>query len=685
MKKLKVLSALLLLSTISLVGCNDTTTSSSLQNSSSTSETSVSTSSTSESSSSTSTSEVQSESSVSVIEVEAIVITTKYTSLTIDHEDVTLQVSVDPEQVSQEVVWSSSDEAVAIVDNGVLKIKGIGKTTITATSAVDNTKSDSFELTITGTIISGVVTNYDGLPLSGVKVSIGDKETTTNDAGEYKLTLNGKEESKDLIIEKDGYTTRTIDMTDELIDGSITKNVLLYSPNDNITLTLTGSVKNVLDGNLEGAKVTFNQQEVTTDAEGLFTIANASVKDSFKVSVTKDGYIAQEKVFEVSSYLSEIEKGNKTIDLGAFDLYTQQAPINIFNRDYDGVNHHVDGQIYRTLDGLKFIYDANFDISLNSFNYELFIDLGEVSNPSDWDRSDSRDCDFSISYAKIEKQQKYQGDAFGEGTPTHKAYEKDGHKIVEVTFPYTYLKMEKNEVFGFNVISHDVGVGDRSLNLFGNDVEWYNKWSYPRVDLDNTVYQGNNNLSKLDLTANGVVSSQELGVVGEAADRIYNIKMAKDDNGIYVITDKVNKEKPYIVDDSKYHFFIDTEQTSFDRPTDNKILHFRVESGRWIAKFSVEHANSVFNNEKSGNDVVNMGINVVSKAGYLQLFVPYSVLGADFNKTSKIGIAANIEEGSNNWKGWQAPNISGYTNIPHVEEPKSFVRLDADMKLIPQA
>ena len=161
--------------------------------------------------------------------------------------------------------------------------------------------------------------------------------------------------------------------------------------------------------------------------------------------------------------------------------------------------------------------------------------------------------------------------------------------------------------------------------------------------------------------------------------------MAKDDNGIYVITDKVNKEKPYIVDDSKYHFFIDTEQTSFDRPTDNKILHFRVESGRWIAKFSVEHANSVFNNEKSGNDVVNMGINVVSKAGYLQLFVPYSVLGADFNKTSKIGIAANIEEGSNNWKGWQAPNISGYTNIPHVEEPKSFVRLDADMKLIPQA
>ena len=45
---------------------------------------------------------------------------------------------------------------------------------------------------------------------------------------------------------------------------------------------------------------------------------------------------------------------------------------------------------------------------------------------------------------------------------------------------------------------------------------------------------------------------------------------------------------------------------------------------------------------------MNLGLKIISKAGYLQLFIPYSFLGNGVNKDSIIGIAANMEEGSNN-------------------------------------
>ncbi len=674
--KLKVLSTCLILSftALGVVACNNNQTSSSQS-----SENSISSSETSSSineSSSVSVSESVSESS-SVVGVEAVVILNKYTTLTVDHEPIQLEASVDPEQLSQEVVWNSSDEGVATVNNGLLVITGIGETTIKATSAIDETKFDSFSLKVTGTIVEGTVTTLDMLPIANVEVKLDEKKAQTDDKGKYKLILNGKETSKVLSFSKEGYNTREIDLQDEIVDGTLTKDIMLYSPNDNVTLTFKGDVKNVIDGGVDGAKITINNQETTSIENGSFEINNLSVNQEIVVKAEKDGYVAVEKTYRVADYLSDIENGNKVIELGTLDLYKQQDDINILARN----GHNVKGHIYRTLTGLKFTYDADFDITTNGFNYELFLDFGD-SKPSDMDRSDSRDSDFKITYQGIEKAQKY-GDNFGEGEATHKYYVEGDHHYVEVEFPYTYLKADKNEIFGFNVISHDTGVGDRSFNLFGNDVEWYNKWSYPRLGLNNDVYQGNNNELPLSLTQEGVISSQELGVVGEDADRKYSIKLAKDNEGIYIITDKVNKEKSYILDNTHYHFFIDTEQENFDRATDSKISHYKIESGRWATKYNVQHANSVFNDGVSGNDFMNLGLKIISKAGYLQLFIPYSFLGNGVNKDSIIGIAANMEEGSNNWKSWNAPNISGWNEIPHVEQPKSFVRLDKDMNVIP--
>lgn len=62
-------------------------------------------------------------------------------------EEITLTVSLNG--VSGDVVWSSSDESIAVVSNGVVTGKKAGKVTITATCGK---YSDSFEITVTAVV-----------------------------------------------------------------------------------------------------------------------------------------------------------------------------------------------------------------------------------------------------------------------------------------------------------------------------------------------------------------------------------------------------------------------------------------------------------------------------------------------------------------------------------------------------
>ena len=604
-----------------------------------------------------------------------VLILFKYETLSIGSDDITLQAAVDPSSLSQEVIWSSSDTSVATVDNGVLSVKGLGTTIVTATSVVNSDWKDSFELTVTGAVISGTVKDIEGNLIEGAKVEYGKNKVTTDAKGEYKLVLESSKEESDLVVSKEGYRTQTIDI--DVKEGKQIKNVILVPTEGEISLTLNGSVANVLDGNLEGAKVKVNGVEAISNSEGLFSFNSVAIGGTFNVSCEKDGYVSFERSYDLETYISQLENGTKSIDLGIFDLYSYQDDINI----YSSGNKHVSGHIYRTLEGVKFTYDANFDITESGFFYELFLDFGN-SSPSDFNRSDSNDMDFKIDSTGIISENKY-NDTFGEGEKEFNYIKNGDNHYIEVTFPYSYLKMESNTIFGFNVITHTDSVSDRSMNLFGNQVEWYNYFTYPRVDVDNTIYQSNINGSAFDLNSKSVVKSVELGTVGVTSEYQYKISVARDDYGLYIIADEVNDTHAYVKDGTFYHFFIDTAQEDFDRNTDSKVAHFAVEAGRWVKKYTVEHKDSVFNNEKGLLDLINEGLVLESIKGVTTLYIPYAMLGNGFNRDSTLGIAANIEEGAGNWKTWQAPYISGYTNEPHVEEIKSFVRLSKDLEVIP--
>jgi len=76
--------------------------------------------------------------------------------LDIGSASVRLIASVEPQGANQAVTWTSGDESIAKVDSqGNVTAVGVGKTTITATSVSDSTKSASCPVEVSGVTVSG--------------------------------------------------------------------------------------------------------------------------------------------------------------------------------------------------------------------------------------------------------------------------------------------------------------------------------------------------------------------------------------------------------------------------------------------------------------------------------------------------------------------------------------------------
>lgn len=86
------------------------------------------------------------------VAIEGVAINEKesYQQVFVGTPDFKLTTTISPDNVpAKDVKWESSNTSVATISStGVVSIKGQGKTTIKATSLLDNSKSDSFEMTI---------------------------------------------------------------------------------------------------------------------------------------------------------------------------------------------------------------------------------------------------------------------------------------------------------------------------------------------------------------------------------------------------------------------------------------------------------------------------------------------------------------------------------------------------------
>lgn len=616
--------------------------------------------------------------------VDSVVIPKKYTSLRIGSGDVKLEAIVNPSNAKQDVTWTSSDQNIATVSSdGTLSVKGIGKSTITATSVADNTKTDSFVLEVTGTILSGSVTNLNGEAISGVNLTIGGRSVTSGSDGKYSIVLDGTEKDFVLTASKDGYVSREFDLTEEIknSDGAVEQAISLYALDEKVSVTLGGKVANVNDPDIEGATIKIDETTVTTSSDGTFKIENIEIGSEFSVTASKENFVVATKSYKLEDYLDQILAGNRNLDLGTLDLKNETEAYEVYSSSDD--SRHSSVNVYRGIDDVTFKFNSDFKLSETSFYFELFLDFGETT-PSDHNRLDNRDSSFCISSKGFDSEMHYSG-SFGEGNATHSYVEdsKTNSSVVTVSFPYSYLKAGNDEIFGFHVIDHYPGETDYNMkNLAGYTAEWYNTYTYPRVAMDGTIYQSNvnNNVLEKEITTR----SEVLGHVGTDSNYTYSIEVGKSDTGLYLIADKDDKTNPFVQDVTYYHFFIDTEQNqeNFDRVTDSKVKHFALESGKWLVKYDVSGPNAVFDNAQQNDALINKGVKFESTKGKTVVYIPYEVLGEGINKDSTFGIAANIEQGAGNWNKWQAPYVGGYVSEPHVEEPASFVRLDKDLKVV---
>ena len=78
----------------------------------------------------------------------------------------TLTATVAPNTAVQTVTWSSDNEAVATVTNGVVTGLAVGTVTITATSTKDNTKSGTKTITVNPVLVSGITVSPDSKSLA---------------------------------------------------------------------------------------------------------------------------------------------------------------------------------------------------------------------------------------------------------------------------------------------------------------------------------------------------------------------------------------------------------------------------------------------------------------------------------------------------------------------------------------
>lgn len=158
-------------------------------------------------------------------------ITLSETSLTINVGDsATLSATLLPLTASQSVTWTSSNQSIVKVNNGVLTPVAAGTATVTATSTVDSSISASATITVTNIPVAVTGLNVNE---SSIDVSLGGKKqitasVTPSSATNKNLSYLSNDTSIAVVSESGlvtGVSVGSTSITITTVDGGYSKNV----------------------------------------------------------------------------------------------------------------------------------------------------------------------------------------------------------------------------------------------------------------------------------------------------------------------------------------------------------------------------------------------------------------------------------------------------------------------------
>ncbi|MBI4426506.1 MAG: carboxypeptidase regulatory-like domain-containing protein [Candidatus Kerfeldbacteria bacterium] len=185
--------------------------------------------------------------------------------------------------------------------------------TITNVALTANETTVTQNITLTpGSTVSGTVRDSVGAPIANATVTItksagGTYSALTNASGAYTVSVydltnyNGSAVGDyPLSIAKTGYVTKTAAVSIAADGSALTGNDFALVAAGTITGTITSST----GGGLSGATVTANDgfggsYAATTDASGVYTLANLKPSTQYTLTVTKTNYVGQ-KAYNVA-------------------------------------------------------------------------------------------------------------------------------------------------------------------------------------------------------------------------------------------------------------------------------------------------------------------------------------------------------------------------------------------------
>lgn len=391
--------------------------------------------------------------------------------------------------------------------------------------------------------MAGYVVDYvTGEPIVGATVAITSPEglgidaVVTDEQGYYVFEKVNPDKTYVLSVDKEDYFSNTVEYSRTELrasnGGRVLKNVTIRNKNDVEKTTVVGTVKNIVNGAIEGAQVVVEGTTLsaTTDANGNFTIAGVPAEEAITLIVSKDWYGTSKTAIPAEQLVINGES-----NVGDININLPYAQTGGFGNKSDKFADST-MSISRTLTGIEMILTGT---RLLSGSIEVYLDVKECA--------DNRNNDATM----------WRFDLRGDGTVGVDNYAAEGSGTVagleyvlyyndstgysaRFFIPYTYLGIAPLEVFGISLGQWSTSATDwDGWGFNGQFIAPETPKTFVRVSATNELYRQENNVSMVNLSGNAGISGVKVEVNGistvTGADGAWHMKAVQTSDVVNIV------------------------------------------------------------------------------------------------------------------------------------------------------
>lgn len=374
--------------------------------------------------------------------------------------------------------------------------------------------------------VSGVVSNDLGEKLKDVSVFIdGELVSSSDENGAYTFTITKPFGDFEVGFSKSGYVYNSFmaKISDFPMNGSSMEYETTLSEGQTENLVyISGTVKNIIEGELEGVVVFSGNYSTLTDEEGNFSLGLVQNEENlYEVTVYKTGYAKETHLLNADSENS----------FGVLNISYETHPVPYVvggaNSTYQFIITFT-----RNLDGVLVTGKTSQQFDSNSHWVELLVSTKEPLN-----NKSANDIQFFL-YGDGTYSVSSLGIFSPEGV-SYKTYKEGNSHYFELLMPYNWLNILPQEIIGF--------AGGSAYNLeeegqiawdgtaFEGSVEALSPITYVRFGKNNELYRGLENEPLV--TLQGIITDAEGNPIeGVYISRGSTLLGRTDSNGEYMFS-----------------------------------------------------------------------------------------------------------------------------------------------------